>query len=113
MDIDNSILEEYPNGGTFYYETVDKGKPRIDWETTRHDVLKTECDIQEKSASTASDFNTARWSVYFPLVKDKEVEIKRGMKFDGSLFGLRINGEVVGIVPTQMGCVAYVKDLDV
>lgn len=113
MIIDDSILEEYPNKGTFYYETTDKDRPRIEWKPIRYDVLTTQCDIQEKSATSSYDFNTARWSVYFPFDKEKANEIKRGMEFDGDLFGLRINGEVVGIVPTQMGCVAYIKDLDV
>lgn len=111
MYIDRSILAEYPFSGAFYKYGVDDSLPLDEQEETETLVLETQCDIQETQKSFSSGNITASFNVYFPFDKEKGIEIKRGMKFRGSLYGLEVNGTVVGVFPTQMGgCVCYISD---
>lgn len=113
MYIDRSSWNEYPFEGAFYSYSVDTNKPldeRVEEETL---VLSTKCDIQEAQKSEASGVITATFNVYFPFDKEKGIEITRGMKFKGSAYGMEVNGTVVGIIPTQLGCCCYISDKDV
>ena len=43
----------------------------------------------------------------------KPVVIKRGMYFRGSIYGYEVNGKVIGVAPSMLGCCAcQIKDLD-
>ena len=43
----------------------------------------------------------------------KPVVIKRGMYFRGSIYGYEVNGKVIGVSPSMLGCCAcQIKDLD-
>ena len=50
------------------------------------------------------------------LIEDtsyKPVVIKRGMYFRGSIYGYEVNGKVIGVAPSMLGCCAcQIKDLD-
>lgn len=114
MIVDRNILDEYPFDGAFYTYGVDDSKPLDEQVEEEILVLSTKCDIQESQKSDAYGNITASFNVYFPFNKDEGISLKRGMKFKGSIYGLDINGEVIGVFPTQMGgCVCSIKDLDV
>lgn len=43
----------------------------------------------------------------------KNVVIKRGMYFRGSIYGYEVNGKVIGVSPSMLGgCACQIKDLD-
>ena len=43
----------------------------------------------------------------------KNVVIKRGMYFRGSIYGYEVNGKVIGVAPSMLGgCACQIKDLD-
>lgn len=114
MFIDRSLLEDYPFDGAFYKYGVDESLPLDQQEETEILVLETKCDIQESQKSEASGNITASFNVYFPFDKEKGVAVQRGMKFRGAIYGLEVNGTVIGVFPTQMGgCVCYISDKDV
>ena len=52
----------------------------------------------------------------YELIEDtsyKPVVIKRGMYFRGSIYGYEVNGKVIGVAPSMLGCCAcQIKDLD-
>lgn len=114
MDIDMSLLEEYPFNGSFYTYGVDESKPLEEQHDEEILVLETECDIQEVTNSDSGGNITASFEVFFPFDKSEGIAIKRGMIFKGNMYGLDVNGEVVGVFPTQLGgCTCYIKDRDV
>ena len=60
----------------------------------------------------------AGYAIYFPISKDDngqvELKIQKGASFDGMMYGQRVNGEVLGIFPSELGgVVAYVEDTDI
>lgn len=113
MFIDRNILEEYPFDGGFYTYEIDYSKPLDEQKEEEVLVLETKCDIQE-SGKALSNTVTATYAIYFPFDKETGVNITNGMEFRGDLYGLRVNGIVKGVFPTQMGgCVAYVVDKDI
>lgn len=112
MLVDRELLEEYPFEGEFY--TYEKDDSSWGAEPVEKVILSTECDIQESQKSDAYGNITASFNIYFPFDKDAGIEIKRGMLFRGSMYGLEVKGEVIGLFPTQMGvCACYIKDLTV
>lgn len=112
MILDRSLLEEYPFEGEFY--TYEKNSETWGGEPTRVSILTTECDIQESQKSDAYGNISASFNIYFPFDKVLGVEIKRGMLFKGNMYGMNVEGEVMGVFPTQMGgCACYIKDLRV
>lgn len=114
MIIDRSELEEYPYEGDFYTYEVDDSKPLDEQVEEEILVLHTKCDIQESQKSDSSGNIIATFDVYFPFNESEGVKITRGMTFRGNVYGLEVNGKVVGLYPTQMGaCSCYVKDRDV
>lgn len=114
MYIDRNEIEEYPFSGRFITTIIDTSKPLDEQVEEEVVVLETDCDIQESTKSLSGGI-TATYAVYFPFDKKSGIGgIKNGMRFEGDLYGLRVNGEVKGIFPTQMGgCVAYIVDKDV
>lgn len=114
MYIDRNLLEEYPFEGVFYEYDVDPSKPLDEQVEVEKLVLQTKCDIQEAQKSDASGVITSKFNVYFPFDKGIGINIKRGMMFKGTAYGLEVNGIVVGINPTQLGgCCCYISDKDV
>jgi hypothetical protein len=53
--------------------------------------------------------------VFFPFdVDEDELTIRLGIEFEADLYGMRVNGKVVGVFPSQMGGVTvYIQDTDV
>lgn len=114
MYIDRNEIEEYPFDGAFYTYGVDDSKPLDEQVEEEILILSTKCDIQESQKTDAGGNVSASFNVYFPFDKEKGINLKRGMRFKGSIYGLAINGEVIGVFPTQMGgCACYIKDKDV
>lgn len=112
MAIDRSLLEEYPFEGDFY-RTKSSGSGLLDRDQEDVILLHTKCDIQESSRSNVHGFANATFGVYFPIDKVTDIEIKRGDSFRGSVYGMKVAGEVTGVFPSQLGgCVAYVKEFD-
>jgi hypothetical protein len=104
----------YPFEGVFYTVTIDESLPLYEQREERVDVLITECDITEASHTTSSNFISAKYSVYFPFnPDDDEVEITIGMKFEADMYGVNVNGRVIGVFPSQLGgIVTYIEDID-
>ena len=111
--IDRNI-EEYPYRGGFYAYTVDTSLPLDQQVEEKVTILETECDIQEAGSNVTGGITNASFSVYFPFDPDGKMPVRRGHQFYGEMYGMPVDGEVIGIFPTQMGgCVAYIKDKDV
>lgn len=127
MYTDRSELKEYAFYGEFYKKSEEEsedGNLLNDGEETDIVILATECDIQETNKLFNSGVITMGYTIYFPnpITETKngdEVEsipegLKPGIRFRGSLYGLDVDGMVIGVYPTQMhGCVAYVKGTDI
>lgn len=112
--MDLGILEEYPFRGSFYEKRIDKTKPLKEQKEEEILLLDTECDIQEVGKSKNSGTINASFNVYFPFNKEDGINIKRGNTFRGTMYGMEVNGTVIGVFPTQMGgCVVYLTDIDV
>lgn len=110
MFIDHDILQEYPFDGAFYTSEIDYSKPLDEQKEEEVLVLETKCDIQESGKSLGATI-TATYAVYFPFDMKTGIKIKNGMEFRGDIYGLRVNGIVGGIFPSQLGgCVVYVVD---
>lgn len=106
-------IKEYPYNGTFYRVGIDENKPPIEQVEEMIVILETECDIQEAS-HTEGAFLKASYSVYFPIGESNLSDIKSGILFEGNMNGLKVNGKVAGVFPSQLGGVkVYVQDLDV
>lgn len=114
MLLNRNKLKEYPFFGKFYFFRVkDESKPLHEREEEEVILLETACDIQESSKTDSAGMIKASFDVYFPF-DGEDIQIKRGHFFAGSMYGLEVNGKILGIVPTQMGgCVAYLTDSDI
>lgn len=74
------------------------------------DLFFTECDITEASQYASSAFLGSSFVISFPV--QDTLKIKRGDFFESDIFGLRVNGEVTAIFPSQLGVKVYLKDID-
>lgn len=111
MYIDRNEISEYSFIGRFFKYEVDESLPADEQEEKEVLVLETPCDIQEAQKSDSGGILTNMFNVYFPFDKNIGINMKRGMTFKSSLYGLKIDGEVISIVPNQMGgCSVYVQD---
>ena len=113
MYIDREILREYPFEGEFYYVGIDESLPleeRVEQEIV---TLATPCDIQQASNSTRTNFISATYAIYIPFDKDSEkVTIRRGDLFRADMYGLMVDGKVIGVFPSQLGGITvYIEDL--
>lgn len=127
MYTDRNELKEYAFYGEFYKKSEEEsedGNLLDDGEETDIVILATECDIQETNKLFNSGVITMGYTIYFPNPttnsedEDSEEKIpdglKPGIRFRGSIYGLDVDGMVIGVYPTQMhGCVAYVKGTDI
>lgn len=113
MYIDRGEIEEYPFTGVFTTTETDTSKPLDEQVEEVVEVLRTVCDIQESSKDLSGGI-TASYAIYFPFDKTKGIVLKNGMEFAADMYGFRVNGEVRGIFPSQMGgCVAYITDKNI
>lgn len=111
---DLSIPPEYPFEGYFYRREVNKSLPLNEREEREKVILRTKCDIHESERSTAEGFLVSYFKIYFPFDVKEGIKIKRGDSFRGNMYGLVVNGEVIGIYPSQLGgCEVSLKDYDV
>lgn len=123
MYTDRNALKEYPYQGTFYKS---EGKPSADGnlldegETYEIQILNTECDIQETNKLFNSGVITMGYTIYFPMPsidgRSEHIpsELKPGVRFKSNMYGMDVDGMVIGVYPTEMhGCVAYIKGTDI
>lgn len=114
MMIDRTLIEEYPFDGEFYEMTVDASLPPSQQVETEVVLLSTKCDIQEAQKTENDGATSAKFNVYYPFDKTKGVNIRRGVSFRGSMYGVRVEGKVIGVFPTQLGgCGCYIGDMSV
>lgn len=113
MYTDRNVLTDYPYHGTFYRVIIDDST-LIGQENQREIVYETECDITESSHSWSRNFIWAKYAVYFPFDKDvATISVKMGDLFEADMYGLTVNGKVVGVFPSQLGGVTcYIQDTD-
>lgn len=113
--IDRSVLQTYPFHAYFYRVVIDDSLPLDQQVPTRQIIYQTECDITESSHSWSRNFIWAKYAVYFPFDKDAgDIKIRLGDMFEAEVYGVQVNGKVVGVFPSQMGGVTvYVQDTDV
>lgn len=114
MMIDRTLIEEYPFDGEFYEMTVDTSLPPSQRVETEVVLLSTECDIQEAQKGESDGATNAKFNVYYPFDKTKGVNIRRGVSFRGSMYGVKVEGKVIGLFPSQLGgCGCYIGDTSV
>lgn len=115
MYINRNILQDYPFYAYFYTMEVDESKPLDQQKEEKVIVFETECDITESSHSWSTNFIWAKYAVYFPFdTNADELDIHLGLLFEADLYGMRVNGKVVGVFPSQLGGVTvYIQDTDV
>ena len=114
MYIDRTALDEYPFEGVFYRLADEEDLPLIEQTGKEDIILETPCDITEASHNVSADFNGVKFVVYIPFDPETEfVEIRNGDKFEADFYGINVNGNVVGVFPSQLGGVTvYIRDLD-
>lgn len=112
--IDYNIVDEFPFECEFYRATIDESKPLDQQEEEIQMVHATKCDITEASHTLSSGFISAKWAVYFPFdAKNEEVVVRNGDTFTAIMYGVEVNGKVVGVFPSQLGGVTvYIQDVD-
>lgn len=113
--IDRDILEEYPHYAYFYRITIDESLPLDQQKEEKVITFETPCDITESSHSWSRNFIWAKYAIYFPFDKhNDEIKVRMGDMFEADLYGMKANGKVVGVFPSQLGGVTvYVQDTDV
>lgn len=113
MYIERNRVQQYPFIGTFYTSIVDENAPLDQQVETKKVVLTTECDITESSHTWGQDAMWAKYAVYFPYNEEAPLEVKLGTLFEANMYGLKIDGKVIGVFPSQLGGVAvYIQDMD-
>lgn len=123
MYTDRSALKEYAYQGTFYEkesQPSEDGNLLGGGEETEAIILETECDIQETNKLFNSGVVTMGYTIYFPTPTDEDDAehipsgLRPGIRFRGEMYGMAVDGMVIGVYPTQMhGCVAYIKGTDI
>lgn len=112
MLVDLEPLKEYPYTGEFY--TYEEDDSQWGADPVEKVVFSTVCDIQEAQKLYSGGSLSASYNVYFPFEEEDGITIQRGMKFRGEAYGLKIEGDVIGVFPYQMGgCACYVRSTTV
>ena len=114
MYIDFNEISQYPFEGVFYRNVVDNTKPLIEQVEENKEVFRTQCDIVEGRHSRGRTLINADWQVSFPFNKDTEkIVVRNGDIFKGEIYGMLVEGKVIGVFPSQIGgCSVYVDDLE-
>lgn len=115
MYIDHNKLQDFPYFGQFYRIGIDESKPLDEQVEERIVIFETECDITESSHSWSNNFIWAKYAIYFPYDKEPDtIKVQLGDLFEANVYGLTVNGKVVGVFPSQLGGITvYVQDTDV
>lgn len=115
MYIEYNKTQDYPYYGYFYRVGIDEDLPLDQQKEEKIVVFETRCDITESSHSWSRNFIWAKYAIYFPFDKDiEDIAVRMGDLFEANLYGLIVNGKVVGVFPSQLGGVTvYVQDSDV
>lgn len=143
MYTDRNALDEYAYHGVFYRSEqkpkedgdligndgdmlgdTDTSAGESESENVETIIFETDCDIQETNKLFNSGVVTLGYTIYFPMpTKEgedgKEEEyipegLNAGIRFRGKMYGMDVDGMVIGVYPTQMhGCVAYIKGTDI
>lgn len=114
MYINRNILSEYPYQGQFFRMTIDESLPLDKQEEIKDVFFTTPCDVMESSHSWSKDFIFGKYAVYFPFDKSKEdIKVRIGDMFECDVYGLMVNGKVIGVFPSEMGGITvYIQDID-
>lgn len=114
MYTNKNISREFPFDATFYTIEIDESKPLDQQREEKIVVLETKCDITESSHNYSSNFISAKFSVFFPFDSENgEVLVRVGHSFEADMYGMQINGKVVGVFPSQInGVTVYIQDID-
>lgn len=112
--IDRGVLEEYPHYAYFYRIDIDESKPLDQQVGEKIVVFETPCDITESSHTWSNNFIWAKYAVYFPFDKESEsVKVRIGDMFEADLYGVKVDGKVIGVFPSQLnGVTVYIQDTD-
>lgn len=123
MYTDRSRMVEYEYEGVFYLkEHIIPSDGNLLAEDDDREVVihKTKCDIQKTDKLFNSGVVSMGYNIYFPMPVDENGEeklpkgLKIGIRFRGNIYGLDVDGMVIGIEPTKLhGCVAYIKGTDI
>lgn len=109
MYINHNTLNDYPFFGQFFRMGIDEGKPLIEQTEEEILVFETKCDITEASHTRSNNFISAKFIVYFPF--EEQVAVRVGDIFKADMYGLIVDGKVVGVFPSQLGGVTvYIQD---
>lgn len=109
-----NLIEEYPFEGVVYKMYIDDNKPLDEQVEEKEIICRTKCDIQAASAYNRGHFVNATYNIYMPLASGEKIKFKRGDLFESEAYGIVVNGEIIGIYPSQLGGVSiYIKDIDV
>ena len=120
MFIDRNGTLEFPYNGRFYkIEKTSSGDgDPLGSVTTEVTLLDTVCDIIESNKVITGSSVTADFNIYFPIDRNFDIPIQRGVLFKGSAFGMEVSGTVIGLNPSQITdsndpnkirCSAYIK----
>lgn len=100
--------QEYPHLGYFYKVGVDDSKPLDEQVEEEIVILSTPFDLAE-----GSDLDMKSFKIFFPFDHKKELlPIEEGNTFNGTIWGAKIRGRVLGIYPSQFnGCMVLLTRL--
>lgn len=105
---------EFPFQGAFYRSFIDESLPLEEQVEEKTLLFETKCDIQQTTTNDSGGFVDPSFAIYFPIDISQDLLVKRGDFFEGSMYGMQVNGEVIGIYASQLGgCTVYLKDRDV
>ena len=113
MYIERNKVQKYPFTGIFYRTVINDNAPLDQQKETKQVLFSTECDIAEASHTWGQDAMWAKYAVYFPFDKNAPLKVKLGTLFEADMYGLKIDGKVIGVFPSQLGGVTvYIQYMD-
>lgn len=113
FDISGTDMTDFPFEGAFFTYEIDKSLPldkRVPKEVL---VFETVCDIQRAAKIHNGILNGADYTVYWPLELNPDstgtvdkfgpIEVRRGMRFRGMMYGYSVIGDVEIVRVSQLG----------
>ena len=95
-------LNEYPFYAIFYNIGVDDSKPLDQQVEEKIISFKTQCDVDDKNNGLNNDIIT----LYFPFdANNEEIKVRLGDTMEVDTYGILQKGRVLGVRPSQLGCV--------